>query len=316
MGRYVAKFEALIAEMARTSYALATSSGTTALHLALLAVGVRRGDKVVVPSCSYVATANAVLYCGAIPIFVDVRPDTWTLDLEAAERAVETYGAAGVVTVNLFGAHCGVPKAPWVVEDACESHGVLVSEGADAAVFSFYGNKIVTCGEGGAVVTRRQDLFEKCRLLRGQGTTGATRYVHEMMGFNYRLTDLQAAIGCAQIEKLPEMLRRRQRLRMAYEGNLPSFVQRQRRGVDAVDWVMPVVISGGARRDAVVAALEEKGIETRPVFPPMHRQPYLWSGQSLAVSERLGTDGLLLPLHLGMTENDVVYICKALRSAA
>jgi perosamine synthetase len=314
MGLYVKKFEALIAHSMLADYAVATTSGTTALHLALLALGVGPGDRVVIPACSYIATANVVRYCGGTPVFVDVHPELWTLDLHAAEETAQVCGAVGIITVHLYGVPCAVPKVPgvWVLEDACEAHGVPLS--GDAAVLSFYANKIATCGEGGAVITRREGLAATCRLLRGQGTTGKQRYIHEELGYNYRLTDLQAALGCGQMEQLETSLERRALLRSWYEKALPENMERQARAAGAVDWVMPVLLDD---RDRVAAVLAAAGIETRPVFPPLHKQPAysLWADQNLPVSEALAKRGLLLPLHLGMGKEDVLRICDTLAGA-
>jgi perosamine synthetase len=318
MGSYVRRFEELVAESARAANAVAVSSGTAALHATLLALGVRPGDRVVVPACSYIATANAVRYCGAEPVFVDVRPDTWTLNERLACEAVRRDRAVGAIAVHLFGVPCDVaelykqmPAGCFVLEDSCEAHGVPLQ--SDAAVFSFYGNKIVTTGEGGAVVTNAPDLAAKVRLLRGQGTSGAARYVHETLGYNYRMTELQAAIGCGQLELLATHLRKRMKLRRAYDRLLPRAVLRQGRLDGSVDWVVPIRL---AERDAVARSLQEVGIETRPVFPALHQQPiYRMHGGAFPIAEQLAREGLLLPLHLGMGESDVAEVCTALETA-
>lgn len=310
-GRFVERFEELIAQSMSAKHALAVSNGTAALHLALLGLGVKPGDRVIVPSCSYIATANAVRYCGAKPVFVDVRPDTWTLDPDDALIAAKRTGAVGIIGVNLYGIPCTFPHAPelWMLEDACESHGTKLA--GDVAVLSFYGNKIVTCGEGGAVVTNRSDVFKQAFLLHGQGTTGARRYHHEVLGYNYRLTDLQAAVGCGQMEKLDEHLRRRAGLRDAYSMYLPA-VDRQTWPLNHPNWVMPVMVPN---RDNVMKALAADGIETRPVFPPLHRQPGYLTDQHLPVSQEIARSGLLLPLHLKMNVEDVKWICGRLALA-
>jgi perosamine synthetase len=309
MGKYVLQFESFLRSLASSQHAVAVSSGTAALHTSLLALGVKPADRVVVPACSYIATANAVRYCGAVPIFADVNPHTWTLDLEQAEEAVREFDAVGIVTVNLYGVPCGRPFIPgvWVLEDACESHGVPI--GGDISVLSFYGNKIITTGEGGAVLTNSDELAAKVRLLRGQGTSGAQRYIHETLGFNYRMTDLQAALGCGQIELIHDALRRRRQLADVYRARLGSSVRLQARPAGSVDWVMPVCVEDAPR---VAAELETYGIETRPIFPALHTQPIYRREQSLPVAEELAKTGLVLPLHLGMTLLDVQYVVRSL----
>lgn len=319
MGAFVKKFEDCCAWSMGASHATAVSSGTAALHAALMALGLgdKRNQRVVVPACTYVATANAVRYCGAEPVFVDVRSDTWTVDPVRVKEAVEESGAAGVITVDLYGVPALLPieaaaVEPWVLQDACEAHGTPIY--GDAATLSFYGNKIVTCGEGGAVVTDDPELADRVRLYRGQGTSGRERYVHEVVGFNYRMTELQAAVGCAQMGQLEEFMRLRRQLRMAYDAYLPTGlgVDTQLRPDGAADWVYPILVK---HRDEVAQRLEEAGVETRPVFPALHTQPPYRTGQSLPVSEMLAERGLLLPLHLGMQEADVVFICHTLAQA-
>lgn len=309
---FVTRFESLVERSANVRYAAAVSSGTAALHLALLALGVKPGDHVVVPTCSYVATANAVRYCGAVPIFADVNPTTWTVDPNVLESLVDRYRAVGAITVNLYGVPCPIPllaRGRWILEDACESHGVPV--GGTVGVFSYFGNKIVTCGEGGAVATNDPALIATVRRLRGQGTSEKTRYVHEEIGYNYRLTQMQAAIGLGQMENIKEHLRRRAELRRTYDDLLPDVV-RQSRPNGSVDWVVPVLVP---RRDDVARLMLEAGVETRPVFHPIHRQPPYALDVQLPIAELLGRDGLLLPLHLGMTTSDVQIVCNVLKVA-
>jgi len=307
-GRYVRDFERAVARMSAAQHAVVTTSGTTALHLALLALGLQPGDRVVVPACSYIATANAVRYCGAEPVFVDVDVRTWNASRVAMERAVHDSGAVGAIVVHLYGVSGELPIiSGWVLEDSCEGHSIPLS--GTAAVFSFYGNKVITCGEGGAVVTNRRELAAQCALLRGQGTSGRRRYVHEVLGYNYRLTDLQAAVGLGQIEKLHEHIERRAILMAVYEEELQDF-SRQHRPAGSVPWVMPILVK---ERDRVALDLDGAGVETRPVFPALHTQPCHRVAERYQVAEDIARDGLLLPLHLGMTEDDVRWVCHTLR---
>lgn len=307
-GFFVRKFEEEFAKRHSAKHGMVTSSGTSALHLALLAMKLELGQRVVMPACSYIATANAVRYCDATPIFVDVDPETWTMDVVQAEQMVKETAAVGMIPVHLYGVPSAWPKLPnkWVVEDACEAHGLTIS--GDASVFSFYGNKIITCGEGGAVITNRDDVAKEVALLRGQGTTGQRRYWHERLGYNYRMGELQAAVGLAQIEKLPIHLQVRRYLREVYEHCLPD-VPRQKFFTSTADWVMPVLVPN---RDEVAYHMQGVGVETRPVFPPLHKQPQYLTKQYLPVAERLAREGLLLPLHPQMTEEDVRFICSEL----
>src|SRR5581483_301487 len=227
-GKFVRRFEELFAELFEVEHAVAVSNGTTALHLALLALGIGPGDEVIVPALTFVATANAVTYCGATPVFADSEPTTWNIDPELAAAAV-TPRTKAIVAVHLYGhpadldplLELGVP----VVEDAAEAHGAryrgrpVGSLGA-VGTFSFYGNKIVTTGEGGMVVTDRADLAARVRQLRDHGMDPDRRYWHPVLGFNYRLTNLQAALGVAQLEKLDAILERKARLAELYAEGL------------------------------------------------------------------------------------------------
>jgi perosamine synthetase len=329
---YVERFEKAFAAWVGTRYAVACNTGTAALHLALLALGVGPGDEVIVPACTYVATANAVRYCGAEPVVVDVVPDTWTLDWEAAFRAV-TPRTKGFLPVHLYGMWAGASDPAvraeasrrghlFILEDAAEAHGATepdstggrVGSYGRAGAFSFYANKILTCGEGGMVTTSEHGLYQRLRSLRGVGQSPLARYVHTELGFNYRMTDPAAALGLAQLERADEHLARRRALGDRYRLRLPDAL-RPAQPPGSVDWVMPVLVPG---RDTVAAHLKDCGIETRPVFPPLNRQPIYRAGRPdvLPVSERLWRDGLLLPLHCGMDEEDVDMVSAAVLTFA
>lgn len=319
-GDYVRRFEELIAQQAGCRYATATMNGTAALHAAVLALGLRAGDEVLVPATTYIATANAVRYCGAKPVIVDVRHDTWTLDWSRAEESL-TRRTVGAIPVHLYGVPAEVPGWAsgrlWVLEDAAEAHGARFPTGQPvgsrgrAGVFSYYGNKILTCGEGGAVVTGDSDVAAVVRRVRGQGQSLTRRYVHTSLGHNYRMTELQAAVGLAQAERLAQHVSRRRIIGDIYRSRLRSEAM-QAHPDGAVDWVMPVFVGDA---EAVGAVLAREGIETRPVFPPLHRQPIYQAPVIAPVSEMLHRSALLLPLHAQMTADDVHRVCDALAAA-
>jgi perosamine synthetase len=335
VGSFIAEFEECIAKLAGTRHAVATSSGTTALHLALAGCGVGPGDEVVVPALTYVATANAVRYCGATPVFADVEPDTMNLDPAELERVVGPRTAA-VVPVHLYGhpadmgAICSVADEHGltVVEDAAEAHaatldGQPVGSFGTAGMFSFFGNKILTTGEGGAVTTDDDDLVERLRLLRGQGMDPERRYWFPIVGFNYRMTNVAAAIGVAQFERLDPMLERRREIADLYDellGEDPRFtLPVERQGARRVDWLYTVRVGGVSadRRNALIDALAADGIETRPVFYPLHElPPYAAEGQAFPVAEQLAAEGISLPTHVRLTDDDVRVVVAALRGRA
>jgi perosamine synthetase len=227
-GQYVQRFEAAMAHFCDVSHAVAVSSGTSALHLALLALGVGPGDEVIVPALSYVASANPVVYTGARPVFVDVNYSTWNLDLRQLEHRI-TSRTKAIIPVHLYGHPVNMDALMaiasehglWVVEDACEAHGAEVGGRRVGSIghigcFSFYGSKLITTGEGGMLTTDVDDLASTARLLRNQACAGEP-YWHSHVGFSYRLTNLQAAVGLAQLERAERFVEARRRIRCLYD---------------------------------------------------------------------------------------------------
>lgn len=330
-GPYVQKFERAFADYCGASHAVATSSGTTALHLALLALGVQPGDEVIVPALTFAATAAAVRYCGAVPIIADVEPLTWCLDASAVGPLV-TDRTVGIIPVHLYGHPCDMRTLQhvanhfdlWLLEDAAEAHGARcygkkVGSIGDAAAFSFYGNKILTMGEGGAVTTNDERLAVRMRHLGGHCQTAPGRYEHDGVGFNYRLTDLQAAVGLAQVERVGAHLLARHAVAGWYGVHLPLGLLELPHCAEyatRAPWVMPILLPEGAPSPAEVATLMQTwGVETRPIFTPLHRQTPYFSARPRPEAERIASRGLLLPLHEDMTEEDVATVAAALDCA-
>ncbi len=330
IGRFILEFEAAVARVAGTRHAIATNNGTTALHLALVALGVGPGDEVIVPSLTYIATANAVRYCGATPVLADSELDTMNIDPVDLERRI-TSKTRGVIPVHLYGhpadmeaiSQVAERHSLFVLEDAAEAHaatfgGRPVGSLSDAAIFSFFGNKIVTTGEGGAVTTDDDQLAERLRLLRGQGMDPTRRYWFPEVGFNYRMTNVAAAIGVAQLERLDVMLAARRRIADRYRENLAGddrlVLPTTRDGCERVEWLYTVRIDGATapERDALISSMHSEGIETRPVFIPLHLMPPDAAGQHLPVAERLGAEGISLPTHLNLTDADIDRVCETL----
>ncbi len=336
-GQFLDRFEREFAEACGTAHAIATSNGTTALHLALATLGVGPGDEVIVPSMTYIATANAVTYCGATPVFIDIDPDTWCLDPQKLEEAI-TRRTRGVVPVHLLGHPADMDAINaiaathglWVVEDAAEAtfatyKGRPVGSLARAATFSFFGNKIISCGEGGAVTFDDAGLERRMRMLRGQGMDPAVRYHFPIVGFNYRLTNVAAAILCGQMERREAIVARRREIVAAYAGELagvPGIGLRQDADwADTAPWMASCLVDPGlfgCRRDDLAEGLATRGIETRPMFIPIHRMPpYRDAAKKrrtdLPVTDRLGATGIMLPTYPQMTDDDVRFICAAIR---
>jgi perosamine synthetase len=335
-GPYIERFESAFARFCNVRHAVSCCNGTAALHAALLALGVGPGDEVIVPTLTFVATANAVAYCGARPVLADVEPQSWNLD-PAALPALLSPRTKGIVPVHLYGHPAEMEAISrlarrhglFIVEDAAEAHGAtydgrVAGSLGDLAAFSFYGNKLLTTGEGGMVVTDDARLAERARQFKGQGMDPRRRYWFPILGFNYRMTNLAAAIGVAQLEVAEWHLKRRGEVAAQYRrrlGSLPGIrMQIEQPRVRSAHWMTTVLLEGAsaARRDAVMAALAEAGVETRPAFPPMHRLP-MYRDQAEArafpVADAVADAGISLPTFAALAEEDVAFVCDRLAAA-
>src|SRR5438067_11177125 len=335
LGPHVDAFEREFAEAVGVPYAVALSSGTAALHLALEILGVGRDDAVITSTMTFAATANAIVYVGAKPVFVDVSPDTWTmnpnlLEEELATRARVGRQAAAVITVDLYGqcadydrvlGICGNYGVP-VIEDAAEALGASYrgrSAGSfgECGAFSFNGNKIITTSGGGMLVSHRKELADRARHLATQARDPAPHYQHSDVGYNYRLSNLLAAVGRGQLRSLPEKLQRRRAVNNAYRRRLASypgiaFMPEAPYGRSNC-WLTCITVDApafGASREDIRLALEASNIESRPLWKPMHLQPVFsrCAMRGGAVSSALFDNGLCLPSgsSLAVAEQDRV----------
>ena len=334
IGKYLSRFEEAFAKFCEVKHAITTNNGTTAIHLALVALGIGPGDEVIVPTLTFVATANAVRYCGATPVLVDCDEETLNIDVRAIESKITTRTRA-IIPVHLYGHPADMDPILelakkyhlHVIEDAAEAHGAkyrarTVGSIGTCATFSFYGNKIVTTGEGGMVTTDDDELAAKLRLYRGQGMDPNRRYWHPVIGYNYRMTNIAAAIGCAQLERVEEALAHRKRLASWYSSELsqiPGLVLPvQKDYAEHVYWMYTVLLPecSAETRDVVREFLERRGVETRPVFYPMHLlPPYEEDPARYPKATQISTRGLSLPTHELLTEADVAYVSEQLDSA-
>lgn len=334
-GRFVREFEERFAAYVGAPHGISTSSGTTALHAAVAALGAGPGDEVIVPPATFVGTANAVVYCGGRPRFVDVHPAYWALAPDRLEAAI-TPRTRGIIAVHLYGHPADMDpilavaraRGLWVLEDAAEAHGAAykgrrVGALADAAIFSFYANKVITTGEGGIVLTGSDELARRVRHLRDHAMDPTRRYWHTELGFNYRMTNLQAAVGLGQLERLDEFVRRKQEIRRWYQaalegiGGLVPIAEQP--WAEATCWLYTVLLdeAHGWNRDRLAAGLRQAGIETRPCFVPMHQLPmYREPDGSYPVSERIGRTGLSLPSGVSLTRTDVERVAAVIRQHA
>lgn len=337
-GPFVERFEHEFAQFVGTRYAVATSSGTTALHLALAGLGIGKRHEVIVPSLTFIATASAVAQTGATPVFVDVLPGTWTLDPAAVRRAI-TARTKAILPVHLYGVPAEMDEllgiaaeyGLLVIEDAAEAlgsryRGRMTGGMGKAGVFSFYGNKLITTGEGGMLVTDDHELARAAQELRNQGRPLARHslvkgwrrpYWHERLGFNYRMMELQGALGVAQLERVQQRIDERRQLRALYRSFLPGATWQQTPPGCDVMWWMNVALVGSAELAAEM--LERAGVETRPVFWPLETLP-VWGGRrgekrvrhGGAVAERVRRHGIVLPSHGGVRAQDVERIAVIL----
>jgi len=341
-GKYVTAFEEEFAKYCDVKHGIAVCNGTVAIHLALVAMGIKPGDEVIIPNFTMIATAAAVAYTGAVPVFVDADDNTWNIDAAKIEEKI-TPRTKAIMPVSIFGNPCDMEAiravAAWrglkIVEDAAESHGAeykgkKTGALADITAFSFFANKNLTTGEGGMVVTDDKELADKCRYFKNLcfPTTGPRNYIHQDIGFNYRMSNLHAAIGLAQVEKADEYRAMRMRNAELYKQHLkdvPGIVfQRDTAGGMNVHWMNAICIEleqFGRSRDQVMEHLKANGIETRLLFVGMHRQPCLVKAGcdcagNYPVTDRLTEQGLYLPSASSLTEGDISYVCEKIKEAA
>jgi perosamine synthetase len=335
-GPFVERFEQAFAAFCGARHGVASASGTTALHLALAALRLGPGDEVIVPAFTMIGTVNPVRYVGATPVVADVSPDSWNLTPQAVAAALSPRTRAIIVT-HVYGHPADVeaiaaaaPGIP-IVEDAAEAHGAecrgrRTGSLGRIAAFSFYANKILTTGEGGMVVTGDDELAERCRSLRDHAFgPDASRYEHDEVGFSYRMSNLQAAVGLAQTERADDLVERSRRLGMRYREGLQGLrgvrCQTEPAWARHVYWAFGIVIEDafGMSRDELRASLEAAGIETRDFFHPIHHQPAyatMLGGARCPTAEELGRRGLYLPSGPGRPDGEVDAVVAALRRIA
>lgn len=335
-GKYIQEFEQSFARYCGCQYGVSTTNGTTALHLALVSLGIEAGDEVIMPTFTMIATAFAVAYTGAKPVLVDAEAKTWNTDASQIEARI-TPRTKVIMPVHIYGHPCDMDPIMKiarkhhlrVIEDAAEAHGAeykgrKVGGIGDVNCFSFYANKIITTGEGGMVVTDNADIAERARALKDLAHSRDKRFLHTDIGFNYRMTNLQAAIGLAQFERIEELVDRRRAHAHLYNSLLKDVegvrLPPEKRWAKNVYWMYGILIedSFGATRDELMERLKDRGIETRAFFIPVHQQPAfvkmgLFRGEGYPVAEVLSREGLYLPSGSGLTEEQIQEVCGAIR---
>lgn len=335
-GKYIGEFETAFAKYIGVKHAITVTSGTAALHIALLTLDIGPGDEVIIPDFTMIASVTAVLYCGATPVFVDIEPDTYNLDVSKLEAAI-TPKTKAIMPVHIYGHSVdmdpllALAKAHniAVIEDAAEAHGGTYkgrkcgSMGTINA-FSFYGNKIITTGEGGMITTDDDALAEKARSLKDLAHVPGHRFLHDKLGYNYRMTNLQAAVGLGQLEHIADFLKTKRWMAEEYSKRLAGIpglrLPITKDYAENVYWMYAVLVDDqlGMSRDELCQKLKECGVDTRDFFLPCHTQPvvqkYTSQTGEFPISLDVAQRGFYLPSGLALTEEQIIFVCDTLRS--
>ncbi len=330
-GKFVQKFESTFAQFIGVSHSASVCNGTVALHLALEALGIGEGDEVIVPTLTYIASVNAITYTGAKAVFVDSLEDTWQIDPKDVEQKI-TKDTKAIMCVHVYGHACDMDqltaickeKDLFLIEDCAEAIGTLykgqhVGSFGDVATFSFYGNKTITTGEGGMVVTNHRTLHDRMVHLKGQGLAKYREYWHDAVGYNYRMTNICAAIGCAQMEQIDHILKKKKEIASWYQDafkNTAIAFHQEALETNHSYWMCTVLLPEYVDREKLKAALIDKGIETRPMFYPIHTMPiYSQKYEKHLVAETLSRRGMNLPSYPELKKADIDYITTAVLDA-
>jgi perosamine synthetase len=336
-GKYIELFEGKFANYCGCNYGISTTSGTTALHLALASLGMAPGDEVIVPAFTMISTVFAVVYVDCKPVLIDAELETGNIDTTKIEQKI-TEKTKAILLTHIYGHPCNMDPIMeiakkyniYVIEDAAEAHGAeyrgkKAGSIGDIGCFSFYANKIITTGEGGMMVTNSQEIAERARSLKDLAFSKEKRFLHDAIGFNYRMTNIQAAIGLAQFERIDELVERRRSNAQLYNQLLKDIpgirLPQEKSCAKNVYWMYAIQIEDefGISRDQLMERLREKGIETRTFFISMHRQPAFRdmglfnNEEAYPVADELSQRGLYLPSSSGLTVEQISYICKTIK---
>lgn len=329
-GKFLAEFETSFAQYIDIKHATAVSNGTVALHLALLTLGIKEGDEVIVPSLTYIASVNAIAYTGATPVFVDSLASTWQMDPDDVRKKI-TPKTKAIMAVHLYGQSCDMDALTaicreysiFLIEDAAEAFGTYykgqhVGTFGDISTFSFFGNKTITTGEGGMVVTNDETLYKRSVHFRGQGLAQYREYWHDVIGYNYRMTNICAAIGLAQLEQADVFIAQKRTISLEYISQLkglPIDYHHEEENTVHSYWMFSILVDDIKDRDLLREHLKQKEIETRPLFYPVHTMPmYSKNYQKHKVAENIGWRGINLPSYPSLTKEDITYICNSIKS--
>ena len=337
-GEFISRFEKEFSNLCGTKYGVACSSGTAALQLATLTIRLKPGDQVIVPTFTNIATVLAVIYAGATPVLIDSDPQIWGMDANGLDQKI-TPKTKAIIPVHIYGHPVDMSKVMktaseyglTVIEDAAEAHGAeykgqKIGGIGDMGCFSFYANKIVTTGEGGMIVTNNGKAAKKMRILANLAYSDAERYRHSQLGYNYRMSNILAALGCAQLMRIDRLVEFKRSLAFRYNSHLSRtpgvHTPVEMPWAKSVYWMYGIVLdeSFGMLRDQLRQFLSARGIETRGFFYPMHRQPVfqrlgMFKGERYRIAERLSQWGLYLPSGFDMSRENVQYVSDCVKEA-
>ncbi len=313
-GEYIHKFEESFSRYSDCDYGIAVSNGTVALHLALITLGIGSEDEVIIPDLTFAATINTVLHANATPVIVDIEEDSWCIDPQEIEKAI-TSKTKAIIPVHIYGQSCDMRAIMKiakkynlkVIEDCAEAHGAMfegkkVGSFGDIGCFSFYGNKVITTGEGGMCVTNTQELDKSMRILRDHGMSKTKRYWHDVIGYNYRMTNLQAAIGLAQLERIDIIHQNRRKYENNYKNILPKdkvTFQNDIENRSRITWLVSILLDESVNREEYIQKLKEKGIDARPFFYPLSDMEIYkeYCKNETPITHKLSEVGLNLPTY-------------------
>lgn len=329
-GKYINLFETAVKNYVKREFASSCSNGTTALDLAFKAIDLSPGDEVITTSFTYVASTNSVLANGGIPVFVDIEKDSWNIDFSLIEERI-TSKTRAILVSNIYGYLPDFDQLKrickknnlYLIEDAAESFGAKYKEEysggiGDISTFSFFGNKTITAGEGGMVLTDDKKLYDRIQQLKNQGNSETRKYYHEILGFNYRMTNIQAAIGLAQFEQLEYILKRKKEIFTHYFNELQGKVVFQKPINDQVQpsyWIITILFEDEIQMSKVKDALEKNNIDTRPLFYPVDKLDFYDSANDLYLTEKIYTKGICLPSYPGITDSELKLITDTVKSS-
>lgn len=329
IGKYADLFQGEFARYTGAPHAIAVSNGTVALHLALHCLDIGPGDEVIVPTFTYIASVNTIAQTGARPVFVDSREEDWLLSPEDLERRI-TPRTKAIMPVHLYGSVCDMPAIMdiadrhglTVVEDCAEAlgsslNGIHVGNFGTVGTFSFFGNKTITTGEGGMVVCADDELAKRLVKVKGQGQSFDRRYWHDEMGFNYRMTNICAAIGMAQIERIDLILKRKAEIAASYRqllANTGISFQPAKKGMESSNWLVSFLLPQGVDRARFMEMLRQKAIDSRPVFYCAHTMPMYLEDNRYPAAEAIASRGVSIPSYPDLSDADVVRVSEAIRA--